>query len=82
VSVPSCNADVVEGTKNLDHELLAGSAVIAGPALIQAAAVERDQPLPVPLRGRLVVAPALREGEAVMDAGIELNLAGGACSLK
>ena len=30
------------------------------------------------LRGRLVVAPALREGEAVMDAGIELDLAGGA----
>src|SRR5262244_3253140 len=38
-------------------------------------AVERDQPLPVPLGSRLVVAPALGEREAVMDAGIELDFA-------
>src|SRR5215831_6745512 len=37
--------------------------------LSQPPAVERDQPLPVPLGGRLVVTPALREREAVMDAG-------------
>ena len=28
--------------------------------------VQRDQPLPMPFRGRLVVTPALRKGEAVM----------------
>lgn len=37
--------------------------------LPQAPAIERDQPLPVTLGGRLVVAPTLREGETVMDAG-------------
>src|SRR5262245_44881638 len=37
--------------------------------------VERDQALPVALGGGLVVAPALREGEAVMDAGLDLELA-------
>lgn len=37
--------------------------------------VERDQALPVPLGGRLVVAPALREGEAVMDAHVDLEFA-------
>ena len=30
------------------------------------------------LGGGLVVAPALREGEAMMDAGVQLDLAGGA----
>ena len=40
--------------------------------------IERDQPLPVPVCSGFVVAPALREGEAVMDAGIELDLAEGA----
>src|SRR3954454_11382964 len=42
----------------------------------QSPAVERDEALPVPFRRRLVVAPALRKGEAVMDARIELDLAG------
>jgi hypothetical protein len=50
----------------------------AGPGLPQAPPVKRDQPLPVPLGGRLVVAPAPREGETVMDAGIEFDLTGGA----
>ena len=53
-----------------------------GLASTQPPPIERDQPLPMPLRSRLVVAPALREGEAMMDAGIEFDLAAGACSLK
>src|SRR6516165_12177473 len=44
--------------------------------------VERDQALPMPLRGGLVVAPALREGEAVMDTGLEFDLADGASAAK
>ena len=32
----------------------------------------------MPLRSRFVVAPALREGETVMDAGVEFDLTGGA----
>ena len=36
----------------------------------------------MPLRGRLVVAPALRKGEAVMDPGIEFALARRARPLK
>jgi len=36
----------------------------------------------MPLRGRLVVAPAFREGETVMDPGVELDLARRACPLK
>ena len=48
----------------------------------EAPAVERDQALPVPLGGRLVEAPAQRDGEAVMDAGVELDLADGARTTK
>ena len=39
-------------------------------SLPQASSVKRDQPLPVALRGRLVVTPPLREGKTMMDAGI------------
>src|ERR1051325_8664427 len=46
--------------------------------LAEAAAVERDQALPMPLGGRLVVERAPGEGEAVMDARVELDLAFGA----
>src|SRR5437868_6030991 len=49
-----------------------------GRGLPQAPPVERYQSLPVPLRSRLVVAPALREGETVIDAGVQFNLTGGA----
>src|SRR5665213_2108334 len=42
--------------------------------LTQLLAVERDQPLPMPLGGRLVIAPALGEREAVVDAHIHLDL--------
>jgi hypothetical protein len=45
-------------------------------SLPQTPLVECNQPLPVPLGGRFVVAPALREGEAVMDAGVEFYLTG------
>src|SRR6478609_5891426 len=38
------------------------------------AAIERQQPLPVPLGGVAVVDRPLREGEAVMRAGIDLDL--------
>ena len=38
-------------------------------------AIERDQAFPVPFGGRLVVAPAFREGEAVMDARLDFELA-------
>src|SRR5207245_1454653 len=44
----------------------------------EAPTVERDQRLPVALGGRLVVDPSFGEREAVVDAGIELDLAGGA----
>src|SRR3984893_2223666 len=44
----------------------------------QPTAIERNQPLPMPLGSRLVVAPALRKGEAVVDPGIEFELARGA----
>ena len=44
--------------------------------------IKRGQPLPVPLGGRLVEAPAQRDGEAVMDAGVELDLADGARTTK
>src|SRR5262249_9498724 len=47
-------------------------------SLSQPPAIERDEPLPMPLGRGLVVAPALREGEAVMDTGMELDLARGA----
>ena len=40
----------------------------------EVAAIERQQPLPVPLGGVAVVDRALREGEAVMGAGIDLDL--------
>ena len=48
----------------------------------QAPPIKRNQPLPVALRGRFVVTPAMREGEAVMDAAVELDLAGGTRSAK
>src|SRR5256885_1508242 len=51
-------------------------------ASAQAAAIERDQALPVPLGRRLVVDLALRKGEAVMDARIELELAPAAGALE
>jgi hypothetical protein len=57
--------------KSTAEEALAAS-------LPQTPLVECNQPLPVPLGGRFVVAPALREGEAVMDAGVEFDLTGGA----
>jgi hypothetical protein len=43
--------------------------------LAESPPIERDQTLPVPLGGGLVVAPALREGEAVVDAHVDLELA-------
>src|SRR5205085_1682026 len=53
---------------------------IAGPhaASSEPAAIERDQALPVPLGRRLVVDLALREGEAMVDARIHLELTGAA----
>src|ERR1700741_2822195 len=45
----------------------------------EVAPVEREQPLPMPLRGVAVVDRALREGKAVMGGGIDLDLV--ACSL-
>lgn len=44
--------------------------------LAQPPAIERDQPLPMPLGRRLVVAPALWEGEAMVDAEMHFELAG------
>src|SRR6516165_3808536 len=55
----------------------AGDLPFAARASAQAPPIKPDQPLPMPLRGGLVVAPALREGKAVMDAEVELDLAGG-----
>ncbi|SEN94715.1 hypothetical protein SAMN02990966_00636 [Rhodospirillales bacterium URHD0017] len=37
--------------------------------------IERNEALPVPLGSRLVVAPAFREGEAVVDAGVDFEFA-------
>src|SRR5579875_2313772 len=48
-----------------------------GPASPEPAAIQRDQPFPMPFRRRLVVAPALGKGETVMGAGINLDLARG-----
>ena len=42
------------------------------------APVEREQALPMALGGGLVIAPAPRKGEAVMDAGMNFELAGDA----
>src|SRR5215467_6323910 len=39
--------------------------------------IKCDQSLPVMLRGGLVVTPALREGETVVDTGIQFDLSGG-----
>src|SRR6476469_11229717 len=36
--------------------------------------IERDEAFPMTLGGRLVVAPALREGEAVVDAHLDFEL--------
>src|SRR4249920_3614593 len=41
----------------------------------QSAPIKRNQSLPMPFGGRLVVTPALREGEAVVDAHLDLELA-------
>src|SRR5258707_10775789 len=43
-------------------------------SLAQSTPIECDQPFPMPLRRRLVVAPPLRESEAVMDAHLDLQL--------
>ena len=48
----------------------------------EAEAVKGDEALPVPLGSQLVVAPAFREGEAVVHAGVDLELAGRAGSLE
>src|SRR5690349_7625073 len=40
----------------------------------EVAAIERQQPLPVPLGGIAVVDRTFREGKAVMGAGIDLDL--------
>src|SRR5258705_8609243 len=53
-----------------------------GPSLREIAAVEREQPLPVPLGGVAVVDRALGEGKAVMRAGIDLDLGIGAVGLR
>src|ERR1700722_11316468 len=45
------------------------SAILSQPSPIQC-----DQPFPMSFRGWLVVTPALREGEAVVDGGIHLQL--------
>src|ERR1700730_1950473 len=49
-----------------------------GPSLPEAPPIERDQPLPVALRGGLVVAPPLRERKTVMNPGIEFDFTGSA----
>src|SRR3984893_2646882 len=61
----------------LDHSSRDGEWRFKTRGLPQATTIERNQPLPMPLRCGLVVAPALREGEAVMDAGVELDLTDG-----
>src|SRR5437868_883246 len=48
------------------------------PSLPEAPPVKRDQPLPVALRGRLVVAPPLRERKTVMNPAIEFDFTGSA----
>src|SRR5882757_11451522 len=52
------------------------SSFIAKPMVLrdEVAAIERQQPFPMPLGGVAVVDRALREGEAVMGAGIEFDL--------
>jgi hypothetical protein len=64
-----------------DHELPAGSAVIAGPALIYSGDRARSA-APSAAPRPTCRSTSAAEGEAVMDARIELNLTGGACSLK
>src|SRR5262249_17852969 len=44
------------------------------PALPQSPSIQCDQAFPMPFRSWLVVTPALRESEAVMHAGMQLNL--------
>ena len=46
---------------------------------MQAAPIQGEQAFPVALGCGLVVAPALREREAVMHAGIDFEFAGAAC---
>src|SRR5690349_4191968 len=61
-------------------QLLASSLAPRGTArkaLPEPAPVKRDQPLPMSFRCRLVVAPALREGEAMMHARLQLQFARG-----
>ena len=58
----------------------AGSNSIGRPALVdhslydEVAAIERQQPLPVPLRSVAIIDRSFREGEAVVGAGIYLDL--------
>src|ERR1700754_2713339 len=47
----------------------------------QVAAIQRQQPFPVPLGGIAVVDRPLREGKTVMRAGIDLDLGPGAVRL-
>ena len=61
----------------LDHSSGGGEWRCQIRGLPQAPTIERNQPLPMPLGCGFVVAPALREGEAVMDAGVELDLTSG-----
>src|SRR5437764_14351576 len=44
----------------------------------QSPTIEPDQAFPMALGGRFVVAPAFGKGESMMDAGVQLDLAGGA----
>src|SRR5882724_13307612 len=56
--------------------VLASSTTCVTATSAQSSPVERDQAFPVALGGRLVVAPALREGETVMDTHLDFELAG------
>src|SRR6267143_5673367 len=46
---------------------------------VQPTPIERQEPLPVALGRRLVIAPALWKGEAVMHLGVHFDLTGNAC---
>src|SRR5439155_3369809 len=48
-------------------------------ACVQPTPIERQEPLPVALCSRLVIAPALWKGEAVMHPGVHFDLTGNTC---
>src|SRR5215471_9592970 len=50
-----------------------------GLACVQPTPIERQEPLPVALCRRLVIAPALWKGEAVMHPGVHFDLTGNTC---